>query len=657
MKRSTPACRPIHWLLWLALTSLGPFAAAHAQTFDATNLREPADLDTKWLVQAGDSPAYASPAFDDTHWILYDPHAPITALFPQHPEVIWYRLHVRVNPGSPGLALREMLISHAFEVYGNGQRLMVCGQVAPFAQSTSAARVLLPISEKMLATGSLLIALRVHISRNEWQSQGPGYFSGNLSIGQKTTLDQQNWLAIIGENTLKWIDELFVFGLGLVALVLYASQREQTEYLWIAALSVLYLAEFPVPLISTFFNIPVIWDQLSILCRSATPYIWLSLYFAFVHQRVSKAWKIALIAIGIMNTLSGMGQYLILPLVLQFLMNLPMIVLLSVVIPVVLAIHWRRGNREAGILLIPLLLFSLYIYAEVGLDILFQFPAWRASAIRGLNLIDRFPAGPFAISFDHVSGILSTFSLALIMLLRSTRMSRRQALLESEMAAAQQVQQLLVPEKIEAVPGFRVESIYQPAQEVGGDFFQVLPVGKRDLFVVVGDVAGKGLPAAMLVSVLVGAIRGVAEYTVDPAELLANLNDRLAGHASGGFATAMAAHIAANGAVTIANAGHLSPYLEGQELEIPGALPLGVAAGATYQNTEFRIGPGDRLTFYSDGVIEARSAKGELFGFDRARAISTQPASAIVDAAKEFGQQDDITVVTIQRNAAIASAA
>src|ERR1700733_2029303 len=444
MKRTTSARRRIHWVFLLALASLCSFPVARAQTFDATNLRQPMDLDSKWLTQPGDNPSYATSAIDDSHWTPYDPHTPITALFPQHPEVIWYRLHVQVNPTITGLALRELLISHAFEIYVNGERLMVCGQVAPPLQSMSAARVLVPIPEKMVARGSLLIALRVHISRNEWQSQGPGYFAGNLSIGQKTTLYQENWLAVVGENALKWLDESFVIGLGLVAIVLYAAQRQQTEYLWIAALGALYLAEFPVPLISTFYNIPVIWDQLAIFCRIATPYIWLSLYFAFVHQRVSLTWKIALLAIGIMNALSGMGQYLVLPMVLQLFMNLPIIILLSVVIPFVLAIHWGRGNREAGILLIPLLLFSLYIYAEVGLDILFQFPAWRPAALRGLNLIDRFPAGPFAISFDHVSGILSTLSLALIMLLRSTRMSRRQAMLESEMAAAQQVQQLLV---------------------------------------------------------------------------------------------------------------------------------------------------------------------------------------------------------------------
>jgi hypothetical protein len=228
-------------------------------------------------------------------------------------------------------------------------------------------------------------------------------------------------------------------------------------------------------------------------------------------------------------------------------------------------------------------------------------------------------------------------------------MSRQQALLENEMAAAKEVQQVIVPEQVDAVPGFNVESIYQPAQQVGGDFFQVLPAGEGGLLVVVGDVAGKGLPAAMLVSVLVGAIRGAADYTKDPAALLARLNERLIGRTQGGFSTALVARIAADGGVAIANAGHLSPYLDGREIELEGALPLGVVKNAAYQVTHFHLPQGSRLTFYSDGVIEAQNAKGELFGFERGRAISVQPAAAIVEAAKQFGQEDDITVVTIER--------
>jgi phosphoserine phosphatase RsbU/P len=248
-------------------------------------------------------------------------------------------------------------------------------------------------------------------------------------------------------------------------------------------------------------------------------------------------------------------------------------------------------------------------------------------------------------------------ALAVIILLRSTTMVRRQAMLEGELAAAQQVQQVLLPEEIAIVPGFTMEAVYQPAQQVGGDFFQILPTGDGGLLVVVGDVAGKGLPAAMLVSVLVGATRGIAMYTRDPAELLANLNGRLIGRTQGSFSTAVAACIDVDGRVTIANAGHLSPYLNGEEVELTGALPLGVMSGATYETREFYLAPGSRLTFYSDGVVEAQNQRGELFGFERAQEISTQPAAAIAEAAQKFGQEDDITVVTIARDAEAASAA
>jgi sigma-B regulation protein RsbU (phosphoserine phosphatase) len=174
---------------------------------------------------------------------------------------------------------------------------------------------------------------------------------------------------------------------------------------------------------------------------------------------------------------------------------------------------------------------------------------------------------------------------------------------------------------------------------------------------VVGDVAGKGLPAAMLVSVLVGAIRGVAEYTCDPAELLANLNERLVGRAGGQFLHRAGSAHQRDGRRLGANAGHLSPYLDGREVELPGALPLGVKSGAHYETTHFHLAHGSRLTFYSDGVVEAQNAQGELFGFERGRAISTNPAIVIVEAAKEFGQSDDITVVAITRQFAVANAA
>jgi len=232
---------------------------------------------------------------------------------------------------------------------------------------------------------------------------------------------------------------------------------------------------------------------------------------------------------------------------------------------------------------------------------------------------------------------------------RHIRAHTEMALLESEMAAARQVQQLILPEQGESFPGYKVESVYQPARQVGGDFFQILAAGNSGLLIVIGDVAGKGLPAAMLVSMLVGSIRATADDTHDPVLMLRRLHDRLIGHTDGGFATALAAHITGNGHVAIANAGHLSPYLDGREIELAGALPLGIDGGGRYEAARFELRPGSRLTFYSDGVVEAQNQKGELFGFDRAKAISTESAASIAEAAVRFGQADDITVVTIER--------
>lgn len=234
---------------------------------------------------------------------------------------------------------------------------------------------------------------------------------------------------------------------------------------------------------------------------------------------------------------------------------------------------------------------------------------------------------------------------------RHARLRAEKALLESELEAARQVQQVLLPESGKLFPGYAVESVYRPAQQVGGDFFQILPAGDGALFVVFGDVAGKGLPAAMLVSMLVGAIRAASEDSNNPALLLRKLHEVLIGRTSGGFVTALAAHIASNGQVTIANAGHLSPYLDGAEIALPGALPLGVAEGGMYEAVRFELRSGSRLALISDGVVEAQKQSGELLGFDRAKDLSTAPAAAIANAAVQFGQEDDITVVTIERRA------
>jgi serine phosphatase RsbU (regulator of sigma subunit) len=218
---------------------------------------------------------------------------------------------------------------------------------------------------------------------------------------------------------------------------------------------------------------------------------------------------------------------------------------------------------------------------------------------------------------------------------------------ETELQAARAVQQVLIPDEIPSVPGFKIESLYRPAGQVGGDFFQILPAARGGVLIVIGDVSGKGMPAAMTVSLLVGTFRTLAHYTVSPGEILAAMNRRMLVRSKDGFTTCLVLRADADGALTMANAGHLPPYCDGEELAVESGLPLGLDAQSSYDETKFALRSGAQLTLLTDGVVEARSTTGELFGFARAQAWSRKSAEQIVEAARAFGQDDDITVVTL----------
>jgi len=223
--------------------------------------------------------------------------------------------------------------------------------------------------------------------------------------------------------------------------------------------------------------------------------------------------------------------------------------------------------------------------------------------------------------------------------------------LAAELDAARSVQQVLIPDEIPAIPGFTIQCVYKPAGQVGGDFFQILPIKSGGVLVVIGDVSGKGMPAAMTVSLLVGTVHTLAHYTQSPGEILATMNQRMMARSSGGFTTCLVLRADADGKLTIANAGHIPPYLAGKELPLESSLPLGLAADTTYSETVFQLAPGEQLTLLTDGVVEARDKTGVLYGFERAAALSIQPAEAIATAAQAFGQDDDITALTLARTA------
>lgn len=223
--------------------------------------------------------------------------------------------------------------------------------------------------------------------------------------------------------------------------------------------------------------------------------------------------------------------------------------------------------------------------------------------------------------------------------------ARERAAYAAELQAASTVQQLLLQSASQATPGFGVESVYLPASEVGGDFFFVAPAPDGSITAVVGDVSGKGLTAAMRVAMILGALR--RETSHDPGEILAGLNNVLITQGQLGFTTACCVRITLSGEYTLANAGHVSPYLSGSEIITPPALPLGLVPDQVYTSVHGKLASSERLVLLSDGVLEARAPDGELYGFERLPSLTLLPAQQIAETAQHFGQEDDITVLTL----------
>jgi serine phosphatase RsbU (regulator of sigma subunit) len=261
-----------------------------------------------------------------------------------------------------------------------------------------------------------------------------------------------------------------------------------------------------------------------------------------------------------------------------------------------------------------------------------------------------FPFG-LGVTVSAVASMLLILLIGALALRRFIQNQVRESLarqaIRRDLEQAQQLQtRVLIPETI-ASPHFTVDAQYRPAQTVSGDFFQALTKPDGTLLVVIGDVSGKGVSASMLVAVLVGAIRTRAEECFDPASMLATLNRRLIGRSGDHFATCIAAEIHPDGTMRIANAGHLPPYLNGKEMELEGSLPLGMTKETDITAQTIYLKTGDRLTFITDGVVEATNDRKELFGFTRTREISRDPAASIVEQVQHFGQEDDITVVVV----------
>jgi predicted ester cyclase len=239
--------------------------------------------------------------------------------------------------------------------------------------------------------------------------------------------------------------------------------------------------------------------------------------------------------------------------------------------------------------------------------------------------------------------------------------------IEQELLVARRIQQASLPKEIPQLEGWQITPFYQPAWEVGGDFYDFFELDEGRLGVAVGDATGKGVPAALVAEATSNMLRALAQGlgSSSPGEVLSRVNETLLARIpSNMFVTCFYAILEPeSGSLSYANAGHDLPYLHhsggAEELRARG-MPLGLIPGMPYEEKEVALGAGDRALLYSDGLVEAHNPEGEIFGFPRLQALVAEhdEEEALVDFLMEelytftgrgWEQEDDITLVTLQR--------
>jgi hypothetical protein len=517
---------------------------------------------------------------------------------------------------------------------------------------------LFPIPQDLASSPRLLLAIRVWEPANYATSLAGG-LNPSPHIGDARDLARFRTLAgyeLRWENSSQMVELFANFIGGLASLIVFALRRKEREYLWFGV----YLLSFSLynvnRLYSAFRPVPYDVSQVLWYLLAGFGFYAFAQFFAAVCGQTRSWLRVAA------GFLMIAGAFLLIVNVFQ-----PhsawawgpggswaeagcWACLFAIVVRA-----WRAGSRDASILMFPMSwLLLVYFLGALG-----SFPAVSHQAWMQAYLHLVYTSGlhwPFPFRVLNLAGDLTNLVVLIVVIRRFARSRRDEERLESELEAARTVQQILIPDEVPAIPGFQIQAVYKPASEVGGDFFQIVAVKDGGALMVIGDVSGKGMPAAMTVSLLVGTFRTLAHYTQSPAEILRAMNQRMLTRSSGGFTTCLVLRCDTDGKLTIANAGHVAPYVAGKELPLENGLPLGLAADSTFPECCFQLASDQQLTLLTDGVVEARDEAGALLGFDRSATLSTQPAETIASAAQAFGQDDDITVLTLSYAGVPASA-
>jgi hypothetical protein len=642
-------------------------------------------LNGPWKFSVGDSPVdaatgkplWAQPQFDDSRWETMDLSSGTGAVDPingmsgyapgwtmrGHPGYwgyAWYRIRVHLDtPPGEKLALAGSAdVDDVYQAYANGELLGSFGNFSskrPIAYYSQPKIFVLPQTGTTAQGVTLELAFRIWMEPNSLISQpDAGGFHTAPVIGEASAVNaayQLRWLELVRAYAFRVLEGLIYLVLAVFVFSLILFDRDDPVYRWISA----------VFLILSFNNFMVgvgSWTQwVSYLVPQVSQDVFLTpLAFAgwvmvwWVWFRRRKPWWFpqavgALLALLMISNALGEDIFFTVvphPVSAAFHAVSLVIRLIFLLLMIGIVVSSTRRDGLEGFLVLPAVILLGISRFSSELGVLHVRLSW-------------FPFG-VQMGLGNIANLLLVIALGLLLLRRLTLSVREQRRMALDVKQAQEVQQVILPQARSIFPGLAIESEYRPAREVGGDFFQIVPHKEGSLTIVAGDVTGKGLKAGMLVALLVGAIRSTVELNNDPEFVIKALNRRLIGRGDS-QATCQAMRIDEDGLVTLANAGHLPPYLNGQPVEIEGSLPLGVLPEADCTVLCFKLTEGDRLVLLSDGIAEAIDANGQLFGFDRVHQLLQTRLSAteLANAAQSFGQEDDISVIYVTRMATMAA--
>jgi hypothetical protein len=629
-----------------------------------------AELAGPWKFKTGDNAAWSETNFDDSTWATMDLTPPpgsadatlgLSGSLPGwtargyegYSGYAWYRLRVEIAGANRRLALKMPEgADDAYQVYVNGEKI---GEFGKFTQRSVTAYSTLPQAYRLPKTqrdGTISIAIRMWMDTatpfNSPDAGGlhePPVLGFASVIGALVRLDYDDIAHYVGSGFLEMLILLMAL---LMALTLFWLDEHEKAYLWLALVCLTTLLGNGVVLSANFTT--WIGQTASVILNNVilTPLrigLWVIFWgYWFRLWRIGRLHRLVwpLVAVFILGTamlrppLYGeqipvhYATYLV-----------PMLLVVKLLLGVLLfRVAYRgftRQKTEGWMAAVAVLLVCVANYQH---------------ELRQLHIKTTFDILSFSVSLGTLATIVSLLVITVMLLRRFIQAQRMKEQWRMEIEQARHVQQVLIPNTLPGVKGWAITSEYRPAREVGGDFFQILP-GKIEgsVLIVVGDVTGKGLQAGMLVALIVGAIRGAVQHSSDPAKILSEVNEQLCERQEAS-ATCLILRVDPDGVVTLANAGHLAPYLNGKEIEMQGALPLGMVPDSDFSITIFVMRHGDSLILMSDGVVEAQDSHGVLFGFDRVDELMRRQASAaeISDAAQRFGQEDDILVLQVNRD-------